>query len=105
MADTRNPCLERQGLARDSASRAGHLEHFPITNNRKMLGESSHCRVFEPENRLSLVVVPTFPENALNVHSDFFNSLPDEAAFPIPCGSVAGARPRRRSEATPKSSI
>ncbi len=49
MAATRNPGLERQGLARDSASRAGHLEHFPITNNRKMLRESLLCRVFEPE--------------------------------------------------------
>ena len=39
-----------------------------------MLRESLLCRVFEPENRLSLVVVPTprracFPENALSVRN------------------------------------
>ncbi len=40
-----------------------------MTRNRKMLFKFLVCRVFEPENRLSLVVVPTprracFPENA-----------------------------------------
>ena len=41
-----------------STRRDEDLEHFPITNNRKMLREFLLCRVFEPENRLAWLWCP-----------------------------------------------